>query len=127
MTIMESFSCILILQQLHLKTSICIILLLLHWNIYIFGQEMFGLAPTYDIKTEMSGGKWCQHLDIMHESSYTLLVVTWKFLLGMQENNGLSCMPNNLEPSPAVDKINKVTGGSFHKQGDKKNVFFFFF
>ena len=32
------------------------------WNIYIFGQEMLGLAPTYDIDIEKFGGKWCQNL-----------------------------------------------------------------
>ena len=34
---------------------------LLRWNIYIFGQEMFGWAPTHDIDVKTFGGKWHQN------------------------------------------------------------------
>ena len=60
--------------------SILIILSILCWNIYIFGQEMFRLAPTYNANIGMFGGKWRQkldiitlkrHIDVMHESRLT--------------------------------------------------------
>ena len=53
---------------------------MLRWNIYIFGQEMFGLAPDYDVELKTFGRKWHKktdimtskrHPDIMHESHLT--------------------------------------------------------
>ena len=31
-------------------------------SIYIFGQEMFGLAPVYDVDIVMCGRKWLEKL-----------------------------------------------------------------
>ena len=73
------------------------LLQLLHQNIYIFSQEMFGSVPIYNIDVQTFGGKWHQNWHrnvkktpwqhaspgarpyLMHHS------VMWKLLSGMQD------------------------------------------
>ena len=55
--IINSFSCILFLQQLQTSNISYFVNFMLLKYLFFFCQEMFCSAPTYDIDVETSGGK----------------------------------------------------------------------
>ena len=74
--IMDSLSSILFLRLQHLSLHTGYFVKFLHQNSYIFGQEIFGSAPTFtadmvDVRT--FGGKWCKILMLWHQKDVLTL------------------------------------------------------
>ena len=84
-TIMDSFSCVLFLRQLHLDLNmfVCFFFFFFYAKITtVFDQETFGIAPLLyvDFKrlaetdVKMTSNRQTRHTDVMHESRLTPLM-----------------------------------------------------